>query len=89
MLDLNTGILKIRFSETIRFDQASDVDLYKIHLFNETGLSCTLGGAVSIVAIEDDTAVQIQLNETQRVFAIESSEQLASGGDGVALPWSV
>ena len=87
-IDLNTGVLKIRFSETIRFDQASDIDLNHIYLWEDENTTMVLDGALSVTSIEDDTAIQIVLNETQRVFAIEHSETETSGGDGLALKLS-
>ena len=87
-IDLGTGVLVVRFSETLDTKISSggshqfrSINLGLMSLVNDTGHSLEIYGAISVTSLEDDRALRIVLNETQRVFAVEASAAVVSGGD--------
>ena len=94
-LNLGTGILVVRFDETLDDAIAAggshnlrSIDLNNLFMVNATAHVMTLGGALSVTSIEDARALRIVLNETQRIFGIESSALISSGGDSISITLS-
>jgi hypothetical protein len=94
-LNLGLGILIVRFDETIDAAIGAGgshnmraVDLDKLFLVNASGHVMTIGGASTVSAIEDNRGLRIILNETQRIFGIESSALVSSGGDSISITLS-
>jgi hypothetical protein len=95
-LDLGTGILTLRFDETLDTSVGSGgshqmraVNLANIFLVNAPDSVIDLAGALTLTSLEDNRALRILLNETQRVFAIESSASTVRGGDSIIMTLSI
>ena len=91
-LELGTGVLTIRFDETLDVTvgdggshQMRAVNLNKMFLVNSSGIVMDLGGALTLNVVEDDRGLRILLNETQRIFGVSSAATVARGGDSIAM----